>query len=169
MSPDERAENPSGAIGTPGDPAPDETPHRPRSLDLARLSRADRLVLASSAAFLAWTLIPLWYRFRPGGIPIAGFDVRIGGWHGVTVVPALLAVAQILWVGLRLAGVEVFTGRRRGFVDLTLAGAAELLALVALLVQPEFFDVWWGLFVAQGLGLAWVSCAWLRFLQPVAP
>ena len=139
-----------------------------RGLDWARLSRADRMVLASAAAFVVWSLIPVWYRFRPGGIVTPGFETGIDAWHGVSVVSGLSAVVAVLWVVIRTADVEVRIPPSPGMVDLALALIGQVFTLIGIAARPAFFSVEWGLFAGIGFGLAWCYAAILRLLQPPA-
>jgi hypothetical protein len=139
-------------------------------IDARRLTRVDAAAAATAGLFLAWTLVPVWYAFVPGGIPVEGFEFRVNGWHGLTVVAGVLAALALILVGLRMAGRDVRLGGRPGGADLVLALAAEVVTVLGLAVQPEFFDVAWGLFVAMGLGFLWaVAAAWKAASRPAAP
>jgi hypothetical protein len=128
-------------------------------IDARRLTRVDAAVAAAAGLFLAWTLVPVWYAFVPGGIPVEGFEFRVNGWHGLTVVAGVLAALALVLVVLRMAGREVRIGGESGRFDLAVAVAAEVVTVLGLAVQPEFFDVAWGLYAAMGLGLLWVLAA----------
>jgi hypothetical protein len=138
------------------------------SLDWSRLSRADRMVLASAGAFLIWSFVPVWYRFLPGGILTPGFETTIDAWHGVTVVCGLAAVVAVAWVLMRMAAIDVRIPLPPGVVDLGLAVVAELFALIGLAARPAFFSATWGLFAGIGLGIPWCYAAVLRLFQPPA-
>jgi hypothetical protein len=133
-------------------------------LDGRRLTLGDIGVGAASGLFLVWSLIPVWYVFVPGGVPVEGFAFRVNAWHGITPAAGLLAIAALALVALRMAGREVRV-LRAGFLDLALAVAAELITILGLIVQPEFFDVAWGLFVGMALGLLWVLAARSRAVE----
>jgi hypothetical protein len=128
-------------------------------LDSRRLRRADVTVAATASLFLVWSFVPVWFVFVPGGVPVEGFEFRVNAWHGHTVAAGVLAVLALAVVALRMAGREIRLGGRRGRVDLAAAAAAEVLTVLGLVFQPEFFDVAWGLYVGMGLGLLWVMVA----------
>lgn len=115
------------------------------------MTAADWIILAGAGTFLAWTVVPHWYRAGGGkafGIPLPSYSYN--GWRGTTMFAALLALAAIAWLGLRLGGVRLRISIDPGSVDLSLAGAAFLLTLLGFVVRP-----------ATGLGTASPSWALL--------
>jgi hypothetical protein len=135
-------------------------------LDARRLTLADIGVGSAAGLFLIWSLLPVWYVFVPGGVPVEGFAFRVNAWHGITPVAAVLAIVGVALVVLRMARREVRIGRRVGLLDLAVAVAAEVVTVLGLVVQPEFFDPAWGLFVGMALGLLWVLAARARAVGP---
>jgi hypothetical protein len=141
----------------------------PGGLDWTRLTRADRLVLEAGAAFLVWSLLPVWYRFLPGGIDTPGFETRINAWHGVTVVSGAMAATAVLWVLARTTDVRVRIQPTPAVVDLGLAAGATLFSIIGVRARPAFFSTTWGLYVGIVLSLAWCCAAGIRFLEPAGP
>jgi hypothetical protein len=128
-------------------------------------------VAVAAASFLAWSVVPVWYR-APGG---TGGTVRLppvllNAWGGPTQPAALLAVVAVAWVGARI-GREL---RRPGWVvavDASLAAAALLLTLSGILFRREgplgASAPAWGLAVGAVLAGVWTLCA-LRALSEAA-
>lgn len=115
------------------------------------MTAADWIILAGAGIFLAWTVVPHWYRAGGGkafGIPLPSYSYN--GWRGTTMFAALLAPVAIAWVGLRLGGLRLRISIDPRSVDLALAGAALLLTLLGFVVRP-----------ATGLGTASPSWALL--------
>jgi len=137
-------------------------------MDGRRLTLADVGIGLAAGLFLVWSLIPVWYVFIPGGVPVEGFAFRVNAWHGITPVAGVLAILALALVLLRMADHEVRIGGRARVLDLAVAVAAEVVTVLGVLVQPEFFDVAWGLFVGMALGLLWVLAARAR-ARPTEP
>jgi hypothetical protein len=113
------------------------------------MTAADWVILVGAGTFLAWTVVPHWYRAGGGtafGIPLPSYTYN--GWRGTTMFSALLAVVAIAWLGLRLGGPRLRISIDPRSVDLTLAGAALLLTLLGFVMRP-----------ATGLGTASPSWA----------
>ncbi len=134
-------------------------------LDLSKLSSADKLILGGAGGYFIWSFLPFWYHFGAG--PISS---NLGGWHGITLFPALLSLLALAWTGARVAGVtaNVKVNFPIAYIDLGLAGLAILFTLLGLVSKPAFYGISWGLFVAIILALVWGYGAWMRYQEPAA-
>jgi hypothetical protein len=113
------------------------------------MTAADWLILVGAGTFLAWTIVPHWYRAggeKAFGIPLPSYTFN--GWRGTTMFSALLALVAIAWLGLRLGGIRLRVSIDARSVDLPVAGAGLLLTLLGFVVRP-----------ATGLGTASPSWA----------
>ena len=71
-------------------------------MDISKLSHGAKLVLAGTAAFLLVSFFN-WQEVEFGDIASAGVSM----WHGWGFLAGLLALALLVWEGLRLANIEV--------------------------------------------------------------
>jgi hypothetical protein len=142
------------------------------SIDMTKLTQADKIILGGAGLFFIWSFIPVWYKYSARslfGISVPGGPVaRVSGWHGITSISAILSILAIAWVIARVAGVNINLNFKPSFVDLGLAGLALLFTLLGLAVQPSFADFAWGLFVAIVLGLVWSYGAYMKYVEPAA-
>jgi len=131
------------------------------SLDLSKLSSADKLILGGAGGYFIWSFLPFWYH-------VSGSN--ISGWHGITVFPVILALLALAWTGARVAGMtaNVKVNFPLAYIDLGLAGLAVLFTLLGLVSQPTFYNFSWGLFIAIILSLVWGYGAWMRYQEPAA-
>jgi hypothetical protein len=70
-------------------------------MDISKLSHGAKLVLAASIAFLVVSIFN-WQEVEFAGIASAGVSM----WHGWGVLAGLLAIAIVVWEGLRLANMR---------------------------------------------------------------
>jgi hypothetical protein len=141
---------------------PQPPPQRQFNVNLGGLSTADKIILAGAGFFFIWSFIPVWYHVGP---------FNFSAWHGITTFSGILALAGLVWTGLRIAGVT--SGMRVNFpiayIDLGLAGLALLLTLLGLIVRPSAVVVTaglqWGYFVGLIAAIAWAYGAYMRYQE----
>jgi hypothetical protein len=113
-----------------------------------RLTAADWVILTGAAGYLAWTVVPHWYRAGGGkafGIPLPTYTFN--AWRGTTTFAAVLALVAVAWLGLRRGGVRL-ARTDPATVDLLLGTAGLALTLLGLALRP-----------AAGVGTTSVSWA----------
>jgi hypothetical protein len=124
-------------------------------MDISKLTHGAKLVLGASIAFLIVSIFN-WQEIEFQGIGSAGISM----WHGWGVLAGLLAIAIIVWEGLRLANMKIEVGLSPAMVTAALAIFLLLFTVLKFLVSNEFrtFWAWLGLllaiFVAVG---AWLN------------
>jgi hypothetical protein len=136
------------------------------SIDMSKLSTADKIIAGAAGLYLIWSFFPVWYSFDP--LPGFGEALRISAWHGVTTVSVIMAILALAWVGIRIAGVNLNLTFNAAMVDLVLAGIGLLFTLLGLVVQPTAFGVSWGLIIGLLLAIAWAYGAYMKYSEPVA-
>ena len=123
-------------------------------MDISKLTHGAKLVLGASIAFLVVSI----FNWQEIDIGIASAGVSM--WHGVGVIAGLLAIAIIVWEGLRLAEMKIEIGLTPAMVTAALAILLLVFTVLKFLVDNEFrtFWAWLGLllaiFVAVG---AWMN------------
>ena len=123
-------------------------------MDISKLTHGAKLVLGGSIAFLIVSIFN-WQEID-FGIASAGVSM----WHGWGVLAGLLAIAIIVWEGLRLAEMKIEIGLTPAMVTAALAILLLIFTVLKFLVSNEFrtFWAWLGLllaiFVAVG---AWMN------------
>jgi cation transport ATPase len=124
-------------------------------MDISKLTHGAKLVLGASIAFLIVSIFN-WQEIDFQGIASAGVSM----WHGWGVLAGLLAIAIIVWEGLRLANMKIEIGLTPAMVTAALAILLLFFTVLKFLVSNEFrtFWAWLGLllaiFVAVG---AWMN------------
>jgi len=123
-------------------------------MDISKLTHGAKLVLGASIAFLIVSI----FNWQEVDIGIASAGVSM--WHGWGVLAGLLAIAIIVWEGLRLAEMKIEIGLTPAMVTAALAILLLVFTVLKFLVSNEFrtFWAWLGLllaiFVAVG---AWMN------------
>jgi len=140
------------------------------STKTGRMTAADWIILTGAATYLAWTIVPAWYRAGGGkafGIPLPSYTFN--AWRGTTTFAALVAIVSIAWLGLRSGGVRLGAGTGRSVVDLILASAGLALTLLGLAVPPATgvgtASVSWALPAGIVLALLWVYGAARKYRE----
>lgn len=125
-----------------------------------RLTAADWVILTGAAGYLAWTVVPHWYRAGGGkafGIPLPSYTFN--AWRGTTTFAAILALVAIAWLGLRRGGVRLSTRTDPTTVDLLIGTAGLGLTLLGLALPPAAgvgtTSVSWAFAVGVLLALVW--------------
>jgi hypothetical protein len=124
-------------------------------MDISKLTHGAKLVLGASIAFLIVSIFH-WQEIDFQGIASVGVSM----WHGWGVLAGLLAIAIIVWEGLRLANMKIEIGLTPAMVTAALAILLLFFTVLKFLVSNEFrtFWAWLGLllaiFVAVG---AWMN------------
>jgi hypothetical protein len=134
------------------------------SFDLTKVSTADRIIAGGAGLYLIWSLFPVWYSFDP--LPGFGEALRISAWHGVTTLSVIMSILALVWVGMRIAGVNLNLTFNPSMVDLGLAGIGLLFTLLGLVVRPAEFGISWGLFIGLLLAIAWAYGAYMKYSEP---
>lgn len=133
---------------------------------MSKLSTAEKIIAGAAGLYFIWSFLPVWYSFDP--VPGFGESIRISGWHGVTTLSVIMSVLALVWVGIRIAGVNLNLTFNPSMVDLGLAGIGLLFTLLGLIVQPTLFGISWGLFIALLLAIAWAYGAYMKYSEPAA-
>jgi hypothetical protein len=114
-------------------------------MDMSKLSHGAKLVLGGTIAFLIVSI------FNWQQVEISGFTaVGVSMWHGVGVLAGLLALALLVWEGLRLVNIEVALPVGPAMTSAFLAILLVFFTIVKFLVDGEFrtFWAWLGLALA---------------------
>lgn len=134
------------------------------------MTAADWIILTGAATYLAWTIVPAWYRAGGGkafGIPLPSYTFN--AWRGTTTFAALVAIVSIAWLGLRSGGVRLGAGTVGSVVDLILAAAGLVLTLLGLAMPPVTgvgrASVSWALPVGIVLALLWAYGAARKYRE----
>jgi hypothetical protein len=123
-------------------------------MDISKLNHGAKLVLGASIAFLIVSV------FHWQEINVLGISAGVTMWHGWGVLAGLVAIAIVVWEGLRLANMKIEIGLTPAMVTAALAILLLLFTILKFLVNNEFrtFWAWLGLllsiFVAVG---AWAN------------
>ncbi len=114
-------------------------------MDMSKLSYGGKLALGGTIAFLIVSI------FNWQEVEISGFTaVGVSMWHGVGILAGLLALALLVWEGLRLVNIEVALPVGPAMTSAFLAILLVFFTIVKFLVDGEFRTFWAWL----GLGLA---------------
>lgn len=113
-------------------------------MDISKLNTGIKLVLGASIAFLVVSI------FNWQEIDIGVVSAGVSMWHGWGVLAGLLAIAIIVWEGLRLANMKIEFGLTPAMVTAGLAILLLLATVLKFLVDNEFrtFWAWLGLLLA---------------------
>ena len=114
-------------------------------MDISKLTHGIKLVLGASIAFLIVSIFN-WQEVDYQGTASAGVSM----WHGWGVLAGLLAIAIIVWEGLRLANMKLEIGLTPAMVTAALAILLLFFTVLKFLVSNEFrtFWAWLGLLLA---------------------
>ncbi len=114
-------------------------------MDISKFTHGAKLVLGASIAFLIVSIFN-WQEIDFQGIASAGVSM----WHGWGVLAGLLAIAIIVWEGLRLANLKIEIGLTPAMVTAALAILLLFFTVIKFLVDNEFrtFWAWLGLLLA---------------------
>ena len=124
-------------------------------MDISKLSHGAKLVLGATILFLIVSIFN-WQEVEFEGIGSAGISM----WHGWGVLAGLLAIAIVVWEGLRLANLKVEIGLTPAMVTVALAILLVLFTVIKFLVSNEFrtFWAWLGLLFAILVAVgAWLN------------
>jgi len=122
-------------------------------MDISKLTHGVKVVLGASIAFLIVSI------FHWQEISIGAFSVGVSMWHGWGVLAGLLAIAIIVWEGLRLANMKIEIGLTPAMVTAALSILLLFFTILKVLLD-NYRTVWaWlglllAIFVAVG---AWAN------------
>ena len=119
-------------------------------MDISKLTHGTKLVLGASIAFLIVSIFK-WQEIDFQGIASVGVNM----WHGWGVLAGLLAIAIIVWEGLRLANMKIEIGLTPAMVTAALAILLLFFTVLKFLVSNEFrtFWAWLGLLIAIAIAV----------------
>lgn len=114
-------------------------------MDISKLSHGAKLVIAGTVVFLIISFFN-WQEVKFAGIATAGVSM----WHGWGVLAGLLAIALLVWEGLRLANIEVALPVGPAMTSAFLAILLLITTILKFLVDNEFrtWAAWLGLILA---------------------
>jgi hypothetical protein len=124
-------------------------------MDISKITHGAKMVLGGTTAFLIVSTFN-WQQVKFAGIATVGVSM----WHGWGVLAGLIALAILVWEGLRLASLEIEIGLTPALVTAALAIGLLVFTILKFLVSDEFRTSWaWlglalAIFVAVG---AWVN------------
>ncbi len=124
-------------------------------MDISKLSTGAKLVLGASIALLVVSLFN-WQEVDVLGLATAGVNM----WHGWGVLAGLVAVAIVVWEGMRLVGMKVEFGLSPTMTTAALAALLVLFTVLKFLISNEFrtFWAWLGLLLAIVVAVgAWMN------------
>ncbi len=112
---------------------------------LSELSHGAKVVLGAAIAFLV-VLFPHWQEVDLAGITSVGQS----GWHGVGIICGLLAIAIVVWNGVRLANINLEVGVTPSMVTAALSVLLVIFTVIKFLADNEYrtFWAWLGLALA---------------------
>ncbi len=108
-------------------------------MDISKLSQGAKLMLGGTIVFVIVSFFK-WFKIDEdltGGIDL---DAGINMWHGVGVIAGLLALALLVWEGLRLADVKLEFGVSASLVSMVLAGLLLLFTFIRFIDGYTGFD-----------------------------
>ena len=113
-------------------------------MDISKLSHGAKLVLGGAIAFLIVSIFN-WQEVEYGTI-----SAGVSMWHGIGVLAGLLAIALIVWEGLRLANIEVALPVGPAMTTAFIAILLLLFTVIKFFADGEFrtFWAWLGLILA---------------------
>jgi hypothetical protein len=124
-------------------------------MDMSKLTHGAKLVLGATIAFLIVSIFN-WQEVEVLNIASAGVSM----WHGWGVLAGLIAIAIVVWEGLRLANMKIEVGLTPAMVTAALAILLVLFTVLKFLVDNEFrtFWAWLGLILAILVAVgAWLN------------
>jgi len=126
-------------------------------MDIKQLTHGAKLVLGATIAFLIVSL------FHWQEVSFLNVSAGVNMWHGWGVLAGLLAIAIIVWEGLRIANLKIEIGLTPAMVTAALAILLLVFTVLKFLVSNEARTFWAWL----GLLLAIAVCvgAWMNMKQ----
>lgn len=106
-------------------------------MDISKISHGIKVVLGGSIAFLIVSIFN-WQEVEFAGIASAGVSM----WHGWGVLAGILAIAIVVWEGLRLANVKLEIGLTPAMVTAALSVLLVVFTVLKFLVSNEFRTFW---------------------------
>src|SRR5690349_19385211 len=123
-------------------------------MDISKLTHGAKMVLGGTILFLIVSI----FHWQEVDLGIASVGVNM--WHGWGVLAGLIAIAIIVWEGLRLANMKLEIGLTPAMVTAALALLLLVFTVLKFLVSNEFrtFWAWLGLLLAILVAVgAWVN------------
>ena len=127
---------------------------------LRTLSKGTQITLGASVLLLIDSLFFNWYEVK-------GTSVGESMWHGIGFLAGIVLLAIIVWIGLRIAGVNVEVGISNSMITAGLAVLLLLLVLIRVLSKPgggfagNFIERTIWLWIGLLLAIAVVAGAWM--------
>jgi hypothetical protein len=125
-----------------------------RKMDIKQLTHGAKVVLGATIAFLIVSL------FHWQEVSFLNVSAGVNMWHGWGVLAGLLAIAIIVWEGLRLANLKIEIGLTPAMVTAALAILLLVFTVLKFLVSNEArtFWAWLGLLLAIAVCVgAWMN------------
>jgi cation transport ATPase len=123
-------------------------------MDMSKLTHGAKLVLGGTILFLIVSV------FHWQSVDTVVGSIGVNMWHGWGVLAGLIAIAIIVWEGLRLANMKIEIGLTPAMVTAALAILLLVFTVLKFLVSNEFrtFWAWLGLLLAILVAVgAWVN------------
>ena len=123
-------------------------------MDISKLTHGAKLVLGGTILFLIVSI------FHWQSVDLGIGSVGVNMWHGWGVLAGLIAIAIIVWEGLRLANMKIEIGLTPAMVTAALAILLLVFTVLKFLVSNEYrtFWAWLGLLLAILIAVgAWVN------------
>jgi hypothetical protein len=117
-------------------------------MDISKLTHGAKLVLGGTIVFLIVTF------FKWQEVEYAGFSSGVSMWHGVGFIAGLLAIALLVWEGLRLVNIEVALPVGPAMTSAFLAILLVFFTIIKFLVDGEFRTFWAWLGLALAIAIA---------------
>ncbi len=123
-------------------------------MDISKLTHGAKVVLGATIAFLIVSI----FHWQAVDTVVGSYGVSM--WHGWGVLAGLIAIAIIVWEGLRIANLKIEIGLTPAMVTAALAILLLVFTVLKFLVSNEFRTFWAWL----GLALSIVVCvgAWMN-------
>jgi cation transport ATPase len=123
-------------------------------MDISKLTHGAKLVLGGTILFLIVSI------FNWQSVDTVVGSVGVNMWHGWGVLAGLIAIAIIVWEGLRLANMKIEIGLTPAMVTAALAILLLVFTVLKFLVSNEYrtFWAWLGLLLSILIAVgAWVN------------
>ena len=123
-------------------------------MDISKLTHGAKLVLGATVLFLIVSI------FHWQSVDLGITEVGVNMWHGWGVLAGLIAIAILVWEGLRLANMKIEIGLTPAMVTAALAILLLIFTVLKFLVSNEYrtFWAWLGLLLAILVAVgAWVN------------
>lgn len=105
-------------------------------MDISKLSHGAKLVLGGAIVFLIVSI------FNWQEVEYGGFSAGVSMWHGVGFIAGLLAIALIVWEGLRLVNIEVALPVGPAMTSAFIAILLLLFTVIKFFADGEFRTFW---------------------------